>query len=74
MRTQGLQFTVDPGANATLGGMVATNASGTTTVRYGNMQANVLGLTAVMADGSVVTAGGRIEEKIKEMADQRREG
>ena len=62
LREDGVFFPIDPGANAALGGMAATSASGTMAVKYGTMKSVISGLTVVLPNGDIITTGGRTKK------------
>ena len=62
LKDKGVFFPIDPGANASLGGMTACSASGTMAVRYGTMRTTVLGLTVVLANGDIIKTGTRAKK------------
>src|SRR5699024_5513042 len=59
---QGPQFPIDPGADASIGGMAATNASGTTAVRYGSMRDQILDLEVILTDGTIIHTGSKAKK------------
>src|SRR5699024_12865552 len=59
---QGLQFPIDPGVDASIGGMAASNASGTTAVRYGSMRDQILDLEVILTDGTIIHRGTKAKK------------
>ena len=67
LREDGVFFPIDPGADAALGGMAATSASGTMAVKYGTMRTIITGLTVVLANGEIIKTGGRAKNLLQDI-------
>ena len=62
LKDQGVFFPIDPGADATIGGMCSTSASGTMAVKYGTMRTSTMGLKVVLPNGEIISTGGRAKK------------